>query len=74
MPASKLDWTDYRKYKANGGNYKDYKSKEYLPNDDTAILNHTLGKETCGIYPLLEDNTLFFVDVDFDKENWEETI
>lgn len=74
MPAYKVDWTDYNKHKAQGGTFKDYKNKEYLPFDDKAIESHLSGKETCGIYPLLEDNTSFFIAVDFDKQNWQETI
>lgn len=74
MPAYKVDWTDYQKHKAQGGSFKDFKNKEYLPFDSSAIENHISGNETCGIYPLLEDNTSFFVAVDFDKTNWKETI
>ncbi len=74
MPAYKVDWTDYNKHKAQGGTFRDYKNKEYLPFDDTAIEKHFSGKETNGIYPLLEDNTSFFIAVDFDKQNWKETI
>ncbi|MDO9548190.1 MAG: hypothetical protein Q7J65_04415 [Candidatus Marinimicrobia bacterium] len=36
MPASKVDWSDYNKHKAQGGTFKDYKNKEYLPFDDSA--------------------------------------
>lgn len=74
MPAYKVDWTDYNKHKAQGGTFKDYKNKEYLPYDEKTIENHLSGKETHGIYPLLEDNTSFFIAVDFDKQNWKETI
>ncbi|MBU1634217.1 DEAD/DEAH box helicase [bacterium] len=74
MPAYKVDWSDYNKHKAQGGTFKDYKNKEYIPFDDSVIKMHLAGKETCGIYPLLEDNTSFFIAADFDKENWEETI
>lgn len=74
MPAYKVDWTDYHKHKAQGGTFKDYKNKEYLSFDDKAIEIHLLGKETYGIYPLLKDNTSFFIAVDFDKQNWQETI
>ena len=74
MPAYKVDWSDYNKHKAQGGTFKDYKNKEHLPFDDEAIISHLTGKETCGIYPLLEDNTSYFIAVDFDKANWKETI
>lgn len=74
MPAYKVDWTDFNKHKAQGGTFKDYKNKELLPFDDKAIESHLLGNETCGIYPLLEDNTSFFIAVDFDNQNWQGTI
>ncbi|WP_163325539.1 DEAD/DEAH box helicase [Draconibacterium mangrovi] len=74
IPAYKVDWTDYNRHKAQGGTFKNYKNKEYLPFDNSAIESHFSGKETCGIYPLLEDNTSFFIVVDFDKQNWKETI
>ena len=74
MPAYKVDWSDYNKHKAQGGTFKDYKNKEYLPFDEKTVEAHLSGKETCGIYPLLEDNTSYFIAVDFDKENWKEVI
>jgi len=74
IPAYKVDWSDYNKHKAQGGTFKDYKNKEYLPYDTLAIEAHLAGKKTCGIYPLLEDNNSFFIAADFDKDNWEETI
>jgi superfamily II DNA or RNA helicase len=74
MPAYKVDWSDYNKHKANGGTFKDYSKKEYLPFGDEAILNHLSGKETVGVYPLLEDNTSHFIAADFDEENWKESI
>lgn len=70
MPAYKVDWTDFNKHKAQGGTFKDYKNKEFLLFNDIAIDSHLSGKETCGIYPLLEDNTSYFIVVDFDKQNW----
>ncbi len=74
MPAYKVDWTNYQKHKAQGGTFKNYKDKQHLPFDDIAIESHLSGKDTCGIYPLLEDNSSFFIAVDFDKENWKDTI
>jgi superfamily II DNA or RNA helicase len=74
MPAYEVDWSNYQKHKAQGGSFKDYKDKKLLPFDSLAIEKHITGKETYGIYPLLEDNTSFFIAVDFDKENWKETI
>ncbi len=74
MPAYKVDWSDYNKHKAAGGSFKDYSKKEFLPFSDGAIQNHLLGKETVGIYPLLEDNSSLFIAADFDEENWKDSI
>jgi hypothetical protein len=74
MPAYNVDWSDYKKHKAAGGSFKDYSKKEYSPFGDAAILNHLSGKETIGIYPLLEDNTSYFIAADFDEKNWNESI
>ncbi|HEU5238909.1 MAG TPA: hypothetical protein VFU37_17395, partial [Pyrinomonadaceae bacterium] len=34
--------------------------------------DHLLGNQTIGIYPLLQDDTCWFVAVDFDKKSWDE--
>jgi superfamily II DNA or RNA helicase len=39
---------------------------------DAVIENHLLGRETIGIYPLLTDETCWFLGVDFDKKTWQE--
>lgn len=74
MPAYKIDWGDYNKHKAGGGTFKDYSKKEYLPFGDEAIQNHLSGKETVGVYPLLEDNSCHFIAADFDEANWRDSI
>ena len=74
MPAYNVDWSDYKQHKAKGGTFKDYPKKELLPFDKRAIKDHLEGKKTIGIYPLLEDNTSYFIAVDFDKEKWKNTI
>ncbi len=74
MPAYKVNWDDYNKYKAQGGIFKDYKNKEHIPYDESTITIHLEGKATYGIYPLLKDNTSFFIAVDFDKANWIDSI
>ena len=69
MPAYKVDWSDYHKYKSEGGIFKNYANKEYLPFSDEVVLRHLQGTETIGIYPLLADNTSYFIVADFDDEN-----
>ena len=74
MPAYNVDWSEYQVHKANGGTFKDYPKKESRPFGDEAIISHLAGKETIGIYPLLEDNTSFFIAADFDNQNWEKSL
>lgn len=35
-----------------------------------ALIDHISGKRTVGIYPLLKNNTCYFLAIDFDKGNW----
>lgn len=44
--------------------------KEYFPLTDQVIHDHLTGKLTCGIYPLLIDETCWFLAADFDKATW----
>lgn len=74
MPSYKVDWSDYRKYKSSGGSFKDYSKKEYQPLTEDVLIRHLQGIDTIGIYPLLEDNTSYFIAADFDDKNWKESI
>jgi hypothetical protein len=38
--------------------------------NENVIRDHLLGKQTIGVYPLLQDDTCWFVAVDFDKKSW----
>jgi hypothetical protein len=40
MPAYKVDWSDYNKYKSGGGAFKDYANKEFIPFSDDVVLRH----------------------------------
>ena len=40
------------------------------PLTDDAIRNHLTGKLTVGVYPLIPDETCWFLAVDFDKKSW----
>jgi superfamily II DNA or RNA helicase len=41
---------------------------------DDVIRGHLLGKHTVGVYPLLPDETCWFLAVDFDKKSWQEDV
>jgi hypothetical protein len=40
--------------------------------DDQAVLGHLQGRHVIGVYPLLPDETCWFLAVDFDGEAWQE--
>lgn len=46
--------------------------REFLPLTDQVIRDHLSGRRTVGIYPLLPDETCWFLAVDFDKASWQE--
>ena len=46
--------------------------RTFLPLTHEALQNHLTGRETIGVYPLLPDETCWFLAADFDKEGWKE--
>lgn len=70
MPAYHYDPYMYRLHKMKGGTFKDYKDKSYLPLTDQQLLKHFNGEQLIGIFPLLPDNTSWFIAADFDKDKW----
>lgn len=49
-------------------------NSNYLPLTNSIIEEHLSGKKTIGIYPLLTNETCFFLAVDFDKECWQDDV
>jgi hypothetical protein len=45
-------------------------NQAFVPVDDAAVLGHLRGRQVMGVYPLLEDETCWFLAVDFDKRSW----
>lgn len=39
---------------------------------EQVIYDHLSGKHVMGVYPLLPDNTCYFLAMDFDKDDWQE--
>lgn len=52
----------------------DCNHQAYVPVGDAVIREHLQGKETIGVYPLLADDTCWFLAVDFDKACWQEDV
>jgi len=49
-------------------------NQAFVPVDDAAVLAHLQGRHVMGVYPLLEDQTCWFLAADFDKSTWTEDV
>lgn len=47
-------------------------NRKFSPLTDEVIHEHLKGDITIGIYPMFEDETCYFLAVDFDKQNWQD--
>lgn len=50
------------------------KNKAYLQPNETVIEKHLRGEIIAGIYPLLADETCWFLSMDFDDDGWQSDI
>lgn len=50
----------------------DCSNRLLIPLSDSVIYDHLAGEHTVGIYPLLIDDTCYFLAVDFDEADWRE--
>lgn len=72
-PACKNEWDKAycNKKKVKCGQCK---NRSLIPVSNQTIFNHLAGKHTIGVYPLLENETCWFLAVDFDKKEWQSDI
>jgi superfamily II DNA or RNA helicase len=71
-PASIRDWDALRLVPKSEWKKRDKETRQLLPLTDAAVHNHLSGKTTIGVYPLLPDETCWFLAVDFDQNTWKE--
>ena len=70
-PAAVKDWKAINRSRPEDRKKVDQQTRKFIPLTDGAIESHLLGKETVGVYPLLPDETCWFLAADFDKKTWE---
>ncbi len=46
----------------------------FKPLTDVIVFDHLAGKHTIGVYPLLTDDTCYFLAADFDEADWREDV
>jgi len=71
MPRADRDWKAYSASKLENRKKVDHKTRKHLPLTDEVVRKHLTGEITVGIYPLLLDETCWFLAVDFDKKSWQ---
>lgn len=45
-----------------------------LPLEDDVVRGHLVGRRVIGVYPLLKDETCWFLAIDFDKSTWQSDV
>ncbi|MGC2657905.1 MAG: DEAD/DEAH box helicase family protein [Bryobacteraceae bacterium] len=71
-PASIRDWDGLRLVPRSEWKKRDKETRQLLALTDKAVHDHLSGNVTIGIYPLLPDETCWFLAVDFDQRTWAE--
>ena len=70
-PADIKDWKAINRSRPEERKRVAQQTRKFLPMTDAVIESHLLGNETVGVYPLLVDETCWFLAADFDKKTWE---
>ncbi len=73
-PVCLNEWKPSICYKLQRRKCKDCPHQKYVGLDDYYIDNHLRGNKLYGVYPLLDNNTSYFLAADFDGKNWEKDI
>jgi superfamily II DNA or RNA helicase len=70
-PAAAKDWRAIHRSRPEDRKRIERETRRFFPITDAVLEGHLLGEETIGIYPLLPDETCWFLAADFDKKTWE---
>lgn len=71
-PAGKKNWLAVLASRPEQHKKVDRETRTLYVLTDEVIRQHLTGKKTIGIYPLLLDETCWFLAADFDKKTWHE--
>lgn len=69
-PASIRDWKAVMSAPPEKRKKLDQATRQLLPLTDEVVHQHLSGKHTVGVYPLLSDETCWFLAADFDQKSW----
>ena len=71
-PRADRDWKAYLAAKESDRRRVDRQTRTFRPLTDDVLRGHLLGEHTIGVYPLLLDESCWFLAVDFDKSAWQQ--
>jgi len=71
-PAGKKNWQAVLASRPKDHKKVDRETRTLYAVTDEVIRQHLTGKKTIGIYPILLDETCWFLAADFDKSTWQE--
>jgi superfamily II DNA or RNA helicase len=69
-PAYEFNWDEFMAHKRRGGSMKDFENKKLILLTKEVVKRHLIGQHIVGIYPILSENTSYFIAADFDGESW----
>ena len=73
-PACSNKWLPELCHLKSGGKCSDCSNQSFTPVSEQLILDHLQGRHVMGVYPLLEDETCWFLAVDFDRSTWQQDV
>ena len=71
-PKADRNWRAYLDANESDRKKVDRQTRRFRPLTDDVVRMHLLGEHTIGVYPLLLDETCWFLAVDFDKRSWQQ--
>ena len=69
-PAYDFNWEEFNAHRSRGGKLHNFAHKTPVPLTDAIIRQHLAGQVAVGIFPILPDNTSYFLAADFDHDGW----
>ena len=73
-PACSNKWEPGLCILKTGGKCSECTNQAFIPVEDQVVLDHLQGRHVIGVYPQLEDETCWFLAVDFDKGSWKDDV
>ncbi len=74
VPACSNKWEPGLCALKTGGKCSECANQAFVAVGDQVIADHLMGRHVVGVYPLLEDESCWFLAADFDKSTWQRDV